>query len=45
MDENYKKKELVRRTTVVVAIDLDTGDTNNPDEESEDWTISSNDSP
>jgi len=36
VDENYKKKELVRRTTVVVAIDPDTGDTNNPDEESED---------
>lgn len=33
--ENHKEKELVRKVTVVVALDLDTGNTLNPDYESE----------
>ena len=33
--ENHKEKVLVRRVTVVVALDLDTGNTKNPVNESE----------
>ena len=37
--ENHKEKILVKKVTVVVALDLDTGNTKNPDNESEQWTI------
>lgn len=30
--ENHKEKELVRKVTVVVALDLDSGNTKNPDD-------------
>ena len=33
--ENHKEKILVKKVTVVVALDLDTGNTKNPDNESE----------
>lgn len=33
--DNHKEKELVRKVTVVVALDLDTGNTQNPEYESE----------
>lgn len=37
--ENHKEKLLVQRVTVVVALDLGTGNTKNPEYESEQWTI------
>ena len=37
--ENHKEKLLVNKVTVVVALDLDTRNTKNPDNESEQWTI------
>jgi len=33
--ENHKEKILVKKVTVVVALDLGTGNTKNPDNESE----------
>lgn len=33
--ENHKEKELVKKVTVIVALDLGTGNTNNPGNESE----------
>ena len=33
--ENHKQKDMVRKVTVVVALDLGTGNTKNPDNESE----------
>ena len=35
VDKNHKQKELVRKITVVVALDLGCGNTKNPDNESE----------
>lgn len=35
IDENHKEKLLVQKVTVVVALDLDTGNTKNPEYESE----------
>ena len=35
----YKGKIPVKKVTVVVALDLDTGNKKNPDNESEQWTI------
>lgn len=35
LDENHREKVLVRKVTVVVALDLDTENTKNPEYESE----------